>query len=240
MTTRWALRLPRGEEQALARCRLIPGLEVAEEADSLWVRGPELTPAHQQLLLAIPAAERFEVALDGALRPAGRRLASGRLPALEWQRAADAVRVALPAAAFAGTPLRPAAIELIRTAEVRPPNLLLVDAAAWTRYGETAPQVRLARWTFAAGAESRVLIRGLPLPPLPGRPFTEEDGIALPAGWGLARAVSPAVLREVLRIGSGDLALMAPDGRWEHLVAGDFVPASRGALRSLAAGEVRA
>lgn len=239
MTGRWIVRLPQTQRAALARCRLIPGLETADEGDSIWVRGGELKEPHERMLRAIPRAEWFGIDPDDELRREGRRLTEGPLPPLVWRPIADACPVTLPRSGFAGTPLRPAGLELVRSSEPRTPNLLLVTKTAWSQYGETAPQVRLAAWAFAEDAKGRVLVRGLPLPPLPGERFIEEDGIALPAGWALSLPLPPGVVREVLGLPRGEIALFAPEGTWEHVAAEDFVPATRGAVRGEVPDEVR-
>lgn len=239
MSARWILRLPQDQRAALARCRLVPGLEVADEPGSIWVRGPELKEAQQQMLRAIPRADWFEIDPQDRLRQEGRRLSSGSLPQLTWRPIDEAIPVALPRAGFAGTPLRPAGLELVRTSDPRTPNLLLVTRDEWSRYGETAPLVRLTAWKFAADATLRILVCGLPLPPLPGQLFVEEGGIALPAGWAFSPAIPASVLHDALGLARGDIALFTPEGTWEHLAEGDFVPASRAAIRPEASAEVR-
>jgi len=239
MTARWIVRLPQAQRAALAQCRLLPGLETAEAGDAIWVRGGELKEAQERLLRAIPRAEWFRIDVGGELRQEGKRLTSGLLPTLAWRPITEASPVALPRPGFAGTPLRPAGLELVRSGEPRTPNLLLVTKEEWSRYVETAPLVRLASWKFAADGAGRILVRGLPLPPLPGERFVEEDGIALPAGWTFALPLSAGVVRDVLGIPRGDIALFASEGTWEHVAERDFVPASRAAVRAGAADEVR-
>lgn len=239
MTGRWIIRLPETQRAALAQCRLLPGLETAEAGETIWVRGGELKETQERKLRAIPRAEWFEIDAEGELLQEGKRLTSGPLPSLAWRPIVDASPVALPRPGFAGTPLHPAGLQLVRSSEPRTPNLLLVTKDDWSRYVETAPLVRLAAWKFAADGAGRVLVRGLPLPPLPGERFVEEDGIAFPAGWASALPLSPAVVRDVLGIPRGDIALFAPEGAWEHVAERDFVPASRAAVRLDAAGEVR-
>ncbi len=249
MTERWIVRLPTDQRPSLARCRLIPGLEVAdgtgeaaatraaEATDSVWVRGPELKEAQQRMLRAIPRAEWFELDAEGRLRPEGKRLATGPIPRLAWRPILEAVPVSLPHAGFAGTPLRPSNLKLVRSSEPRTPNLLLTTPDEWSRYGETAPQIRLAAWRFASDGAGRILVRGLPLPPLPGSLFVEENGMAIPAGWSFIPPLPSTVVREILAIPRGDIALFAPDGTWEQVAEDDFVPAARAAVRPTTARE---
>lgn len=239
MSAAWILRLPREQRPSLARCRRLPGLEIAEEADAIWVRGPELKDAEQRMLRAIPRGDWFELDPQDRLRQEGRRLSSGSLPQLWWRPIGEAIPITLPGSGFAGSPLRPAGLELVRSSEPRTPNLLLVMREEWSRYGETAPLVRLAAWKFAADRTGRILVRGLPLPPLPGQLFVEEGGIALPAGWALSPSIPSGVLSGALGIARGDIALFCSEGTWEHLTERDFVPAARAAIRLETAAEVR-
>ena len=72
---------------------------------------------------------------------------------------------ALPARLSDRIPMR-----LVADGSYREPNLLLTSLSLWTSYGVTAPQVRLDRWHFAVSAKEEVIVRGVPLPPLPGNP----------------------------------------------------------------------
>lgn len=76
-----------------------------------------------------------------------------------------------------------------------------------------------------------MIIRGLPLPPLPGRLYCEAAGVAVQAGYHWEPALEPAVLRIALRLEKADLALLHADGTWDHVRNGDFVAATRAAVR---------
>ena len=89
----------------------------------------------------------------------------------------------------------------------------------------------------AGGEGSRVAIHGTPLPPLPGRMFCETDGVAAQAGWTWTPAVEARIVRQVLGLAKGDLALLHADGSWEHLRAGGFVAATRSAVRLTLGGQ---
>ena len=95
-----------------------------------------------------------------------------------------------------------------------------------------APQVRLDRWRFAVAADGRVAVHGQPLPPLPGRRWVEQEGIAVPAGWTWTPAVEAALLRQVFGLAEGDVALWDVDGAWERIAADEFVRATRAAVRA--------
>ena len=57
------------------------------------------------------------------------------------------------------------------------------------------------------------------------------DGVAVPAGWNWRPAVEPAIVRNLLGLAAGDIALWHEDGRWEQIEGDAFVRATRAAVR---------
>ncbi len=95
-----------------------------------------------------------------------------------------------------------------------------------------APQIRLNRWCFAAAADGRVVVRGVPVAPLPGTPYVEQAGVAVPAGWAIAPELPEKVLSKVLQVEPGGLVLLDPNGSLQRIAASDFVRATRSAIRA--------
>jgi hypothetical protein len=126
------------------------------------------------------------------------------------------------------------ALRLVRSPAEEAPAVLLTSLAAWRDYAETAPAVRLERWSFAADTSGRVLVRGVPLPPLRGERLTDRDGLFTPAGWSWTPAVEPAIVRSALGLAAGDCGWLRTDGTWERIAAGDWTRASRSAARQTA------
>jgi hypothetical protein len=108
---------------------------------------------------------------------------------------------------------------------------------AWARWAGAAALVRLARLRFAASSDGRVVVHGAPLPPLDGRRFTQTEGVAVPCGLAWSPPVGGPVLRELLGLREGDLALFEPGGTYELIEASAFVPASRSAARRTLEGQ---
>src|SRR5271157_6383522 len=76
----WAMRLDRRDVAAAGRLRQVAGVEVCEQADAVWLRGPQSGEELHWQLAAVPGARRFSVLSDGQLLPAGARVPQGRLP----------------------------------------------------------------------------------------------------------------------------------------------------------------
>jgi hypothetical protein len=77
-------------------------------------------------------------------------------------------------------------------------------------------------------------VRGQPLPPLSGERFVECEGVAIPAGWHWSPNVEAVVLRELLCLTAGDVALLHVSGDYELVAAANFVQATRSAVRHTA------
>ena len=84
--------------------------------------------------------------------------------------------------------------------------------------------------------DGRVVLRGKPLPPIPGKRLVEVEGIAVPCGFAWTPPVDAEVVREILGLLPGDLALLEADGTHERIESSAFVPGSRAAARTTLGG----
>jgi hypothetical protein len=82
-----------------------------------------------------------------------------------------------------------------------------------------------------ADDRGRVIVRGAPLPPLPGVRLVEQDGIAVPAGWTWYPAIDAVVVRELLSLKSEDSARWNTAEGWQRISASDWVQTTRSAVR---------
>ena len=233
MSETWALRIRAADAATCARVRCTPGIEVCRQQDNVWLRGAaagEESGELEQVLRTLPAA-RYRVAADGQLTLAGRRTPLGYLPEGPWQPLQRWLQVGIDPAAMAAEVDHKVAIQLVRCAEPRETNVALTTRTAWTRYAIAAPQVRLDRWAFAVSDNRSVVVWGAPPPPIPSTAFCETEGVAVQAGWHWSPLVDAAVLRELLQLESGDLALLCADGSRHHIRNDQFVRATRSAVR---------
>lgn len=233
MTASWAARLPASSAGAAASLRLRPGVEACEAAGELWLRGTEGGEVLARELRRLPGAERFDVLAGGRLRVPGARVPCGAMPPGPW---APAAAWAMPAAAEAARPgeLTQRVMARLEPSDAeRPAGVLRVPLAAFTAWAAEAPAARLRPLAFAASA-GEALVRGNPLPPLPGALYAEREGIAVPCGWALAPAAGDRAWRERLGLSEGDLALFSPGGSFERIPAAAWARASRSAARAAA------
>jgi len=181
-------------------------------------------------LSALPG-DRYCIYLDQQLAPAGGQVPAVHLPAGPWTPLIEWLQPELPAAMLAAD--RPAAmpLQLIRGGEPCEAALLLTSPAAWRSYADAAPRLRLEQLSFAMHKQ-RVLVRGAPLPPLPGKRFIETAGVATPAGYIWSPQIDAQVVRSVLQLTEDEIALMHEDGAWDRIEASCFVQATRAAIRA--------
>jgi hypothetical protein len=231
MNARWAVRLPPNGAAWAALLRLESGIEILDHEGSLWLRGPECDERLAARLRTLPGAVRYEVLSDGQLRPEGKRLPHGRLPAGTWQALKGWAAVELPVAKLAAQSVSHIPIALERTMLIAEADGVVTTAARWLAWGQIAPLVRLEPLTFASSTDGRVVVRGKPLPPLAGARFYERAGVALPCGWGFPEWLDAEVVRDALDLPESDLAIFSPDGTWELIPGDQFVRATRSAVR---------
>jgi MoxR-vWA-beta-propeller ternary system domain bpX2 len=231
MTEIYAVELPIADAPHVGALRTNAGLEVCEERDRIWLRTTAPAEPLRQKLRGLPGASLFAVSADGQLCRVGSRVPRGRLPSGPWMQLATWLHVRLPTAALAADVPGRVPIRLVADHTYREPNLLLTSLTEWAAYGVTAAQVRLDRWHFAVSAREEVIVRGTPLPPLPGTRLVEEQGIAVPSGWHWSPAVDADVLRRLFKLAPNDVLLWTPAGRRERIASDHFVKGTRSAIR---------
>ncbi|GAA4043356.1 hypothetical protein GCM10022409_31680 [Hymenobacter glaciei] len=231
MTER-VLVLATADREALGRVRQLPGLQVAEAAGQLWLRGLPATGELPLPVRGLPALAVYALDADGRLFPAGQRTPTGRLPVgLAWQPIRAFVPLELPTAALPAQGAPAYRVQLRASVRAEAGVGLLTTLAAWHAYAETAPEIRLRALRFAVAADGRVLLLGTPLPPLPGQELWLHAGLLLPAGFDFEAPLLAPLLREKLQTAADDVLLFAADGSWECVPASAVLPVTRSAVR---------
>jgi len=228
----WAVEIAREHGHELSRLRLLSGIEVGETASSYWLRGSLPVEEARETLLTIPHAKLFDLNTDGTLRPWGKRLTSGSLPSIAFVPLKKLVQPTIPLAAYPAGHIARVPISLVRSNEERPATIVLTTLSDWLAFATTAPEIRLARLSFATASDGRTLVRGEPVPSLPGRHYWEHNGIAIPLGWTCSPPLVGNVLGEIVDAEPGDLVLLHDDGSMETIASDHFVRATRSAVRT--------
>ena len=228
----WAICLERKDAAALGSFRLQAGIEVAEAENRVWLRGKRGNEELAHKLSTLCALARYEWLAADWLRKQENRIPTMRLPSLGWQPLDAWLQIEFPPAAMPATEPKKTSLQLVRSGEERDANLLLTNLKEWAGFVRQAARIRLDFLRFAVDNQGRVLIRGTPLPPLPGQRFVVQGNIAVPAGHDWQPAVSPEVLLRLLGGSNESLVLWEEDGLITRLVAEQFIPASRRAVQA--------
>lgn len=232
VTTPWAVLLPRESAAALARLRGNPALGVCETTEGVWLRGPRLEESLDHPLRLVPGGRWFAVVEEGQLLAEGNLVPLGRVPEGPWALLSEWLEISLPPFQERGSAaLESVTLTLVPAAVEREPALLETALVQLANYVTTAPQWRIDRWTFAATSGGSVIVRGTPLPPLPGTQWVLDQSIATPAGLTWSPPVDAAVLQQLLGLAEGEIALLRAEGTCDRIVADHWVRASRSAIR---------
>ena len=231
-TSNWVVCFPAAYAEHLGQLRLVPGLKVLVQDGLIWLRGHALDQELGLTLRKIPDSVTYSVHTSGKLTRDDETVPSAEIPEGPWQLLWDWHELKLPRAGFAARLDQPVVLRLVRSSLTTPINALRTTWKIWQQYVISAPQIRIDRFAFAMSERSEVLVRGTPLPPLPGRSYFESNGLFLPVGWRLDPDVGTAVARQVMKLDPETLAIFLDEGTFERIPQSSFVRASRAAVRA--------
>lgn len=228
----WAVRVSVSESLfAASLLRPLARVEVLSLAEETWFRGSSDDESVQQTLRAIPALDYFSRTPEERLTRWNETVPCGVLPEGQWLAVTRWLVLTVPVAKLSGRVEDHQPLRLVRTEHTMDSNLLMTTWQAWHNYATAAPLVRLSPLSFAVADRTCVLIRGTPLPPIPGRNWTVNGNVAIPAGFAVEFGLDSATLRRILRLDADQLALIHEDGAVEVVEESGFVRATRSAVR---------
>jgi hypothetical protein len=228
----WSICLAREDAGSLATLRLTSGIEVGDHGATVWLRGQRGDEKLEAKLSALPARARYEWLSSNQLRRIDQRIPTDSFPVVPWQSLNTWLQVEMPSAAIPAEPPLSVPLRLVRSNVEQEPELLLTRLDDLIRFASMAAQVRLERLQFAANGTAEVLVRGRPLPPVPGRRFVLHGSVAVPAGFSWEPKVSADVLIRRFAVSSDALVVWNEDHTITRLHSEQFVPLSRSALRA--------
>jgi hypothetical protein len=229
--TQRVLILAAADREILGSVRHLPGLQAAEAAGQLWLRG---LPVAGELPLAVrglPAVAAYSLDAQGRLFPPGQLTPTAQLPALAWLPIREFVPLELPTAALPAQGAPTYRVQLTPSARAEAGVALLTTLETWQAYAETAPEIRLQSLRFAVAADQRVLLLGTPLPPISGQEYWLSEGLLLPAGFDFEAPLLAPLLAQKLNPVGEDVLLFAADGSWERVPKAHLLPVTRSAVR---------
>jgi hypothetical protein len=227
----WVIRFRSNETRYLYDLRRASGLHILADREFLWLRGDSSDASLARRIQSIPGAEWFAIGSDEQLTRRDETVPCERLPVGRWMPLLDWLDLKLPTAGFAPRVQERVMLKLVRSNQLAEANCLQTNWQVWHDYALTAPQIRLNQLGFAVSIEAKVLIRGKPVPPIPGQRFSESDGVIVPVGWRFEPDIEPLAVRQVLELDDSEMALFSQDGSYERLPESAFVQATRSAVR---------
>lgn len=216
---------------ATAGLRKDSAVKVAQDVNYpnwLWLRGEEINSR----VLALPFEQFYQFDESGKkLVPLGAILPVRFVPELEWKTLSstlipEKLPSKLPISTISEVP-----ITRVSASEMLSANLIRVSAEDWCDFANSAADIRLKSLSFAASIEGAVIVRGSPLPSMPGERLVELNGIAANLAYTWSPAIATDILRKHLSLAGKDLAILLPNGCWEKVEAENFISATRSAAR---------
>ncbi len=213
---------------ALAPQRTRAGWTACLENGALWLRCPAADAAE---CAALPAVARYRCDSRGLLTPLEGSVPVAQAPAGPWLPLTEVFPVHPATPNFPGRTRQRLNVSLVRTEREQPAQAVLLPLAQMLPWVEQAPRIRLERLQFAAAADGRALVKGTPLPPVPGAVFYFAGAMALPCGWDFAPHLWHGWVEKALAIPAGGLCLVHEDARLELIGAEGFAPLTLAAVR---------
>jgi hypothetical protein len=220
-----------GDKDCLGTERCIQGLQVAANAELVYLRGIYENSGIDVKIKQLPARQTYTINEADLLFLPGKVTPVGKLPALEWKPIADFISVAMPVTALPGETGKKVPIRIIATEIMQRGDALMLALDTWKAYAEAAPAVRLAQLRFAVSDNNEVLIMGHPLPPLPGREYWLRDNMLIPNGYRFEIPLAGTFLSARQNPNDDGFLLFDKAGNWQKIYHSFFVPAARTAIR---------
>jgi hypothetical protein len=228
---RWAVAIHESDVATLGALRAVDGVEVGRRDGVLWLRGATSDESINLELRKLPSMERYEILDNNRLRPSRSLIVSETLPELSWKPLRQWLQLEMPEAVYSGVPTGRVSLVLRRAASEQEAGILLVNLRDWAAYAVRAPLIRLRHLVYAVNGRGQALVRGKPLPSLPGEQFVDHGGLAVPVGFHWSPSVDVEVVKQAFGIGDNQLVLWRADGSLSSIAREQLVPVTRSGVR---------
>lgn len=228
----------RCDMDSLGRVRSLPGIDVFDTGDAVWVRGSAEHSENHDLLASLPG-RHLRVNDDNALFRDGDILASEWLDNPNWIPIGKWLKVDVLSTGWPGQLPTQRRMRLIPSNEILECVGLLTDMESLAEFVTRTAEFRFTHLRFAVNRNGNAFVTGNPLPPLQGTRFHLTDDVAVPAGLRWTPEVDAATLRKVFGDPGGTILWIESD-RWELIPTDGFAAVNRASVRaSLAAGKMQ-
>jgi len=217
-------------QKQIGQIRHLPGCWIAESNETFWLKIEKPSTGFPLSVEQIPAKARYRLEHD-LLFPLKGSTPVGKLPEMEWQPITSFMTVELPTPALPGSIKKQIQVKLIRTENPKDAPFMLIPWENWKNYALQASNIRLQTLSFAVSAKQDVIVRGNPLPPLPGLLFWQNQQTLLPAGWNFEHSILAEILSINYLKGKEEWLLIRSEQEWERIKKKNFIQASRSAIR---------
>ncbi|MEZ6133040.1 MAG: hypothetical protein R3C59_30585 [Planctomycetaceae bacterium] len=196
----WAFSVPLNDAGRAAVLRSEPDVKVAVVDNRLWLQGRHADESLLQRLSTLADGPVFRVDEQNRLTPIRQTVPTGKLASATWMDVNRFFTPVLPVAAVPHGQFARCTLQLQRSPDVRPAQLLVCDASLFLDWAVTAPEVRLRclKYAVCRSTSVRVLVMGQPLPPLTGSLFWLAGQVALPLGYAWQPELDVAAMNAVL------------------------------------------
>jgi hypothetical protein len=234
-TMNWAAKFDPKNADQISALRSLDQAQVCSYGADIWVSGSAGNKLNEveRLLRSLPC-ERFDVVSETQLVRPGNRVPVAELPTgrdATWTPIENWIELSLPASKIAQGSVQRVPLKLVRSNTIREANLVVSTIEALQQFAETAPQFRLEPLSFVVNMQREAIVRGLPLPSIPGRPYVESEGIASPVGMEWSPHLSAKTVRDAYEVASATLLILHSDNSWETIEDATWTPAKRSAIR---------
>ncbi len=220
------------DRAALGSVRCFPGLQAAEEAAMIWVRGiPAGSTA--QAIRQLPALHSYQCDKEGRLFPLNGLTPVGRLKELAWQPLTSFLPLELPVSLYPGRLSQKHSVRLVPATADKSTKALLTSRQHWIQYAEYAPLARLERLQFTLSKDDEVLVIGEPSPAIPGKTFWQQEQLLLPVGFDVDPSFTASLISEELVPYNDAWLLFDIAGNCQQIPIDHFMPARRSVIRQL-------
>ena len=216
---------------ALAAVRCHGDVAVVLSGDRAWVTWPPGDAAVWHRLLAVPGVMFFEER-EGRWYELGCRLPTFDLPPSQDAKPLDRVLLPAPLAADAAPPFAesPVPLRIVPSDQLHPTTALRTTLSALQAWVDGATTQELAA-VRAARCGERVLLRGEPLPAIPGAERFWGDRVLVPLGFRVEPDLPETAIRAAAEVSLNEKLIITADGA-EAVPEEAFAPLTRAGART--------